>query len=79
MNFNSIIGIIGLCILQANYIPSVYKAIVTGSGVPMYSAVLALVGLSLMLYQSIKQRMTLYIFANSIGAFFNVLLIFFMR
>lgn len=78
MTFNSIVGVIGLIILQANYIPSVYGAIVSGYGVPMQSAVLALIGLSLMLYQSIKQRMILYIFANLIGVIFNALLIIFM-
>jgi hypothetical protein len=75
LDISKIIGYLGLILLQCNFVPAIYEAINTGVKMSVTSLTLYVVALSCFLYNSIKEKNTLYIWSNIFGVVGNAILL----
>lgn len=71
----SVIGYLGLALLQFNCIPAIIQALKTGQSTPINGVILSIMGLSCYLYNSVKTSNTLYTVGNLIGLIGNIILL----
>ena len=69
---NNIVGYLGMIILQGNNMPNILAEHLL---MPIYSPIMAMIGLSIYLYYSILRCDKVYIISNSIGIILSIIII----
>ena len=72
---SQIVGYAGLILLQCNFLPAIYQAIQSDVKMSVPSLALYVVALSCFLYNSVKEKNTLYIWSNIFGVVGNAILL----
>lgn len=75
MNRAQIVGYAGLILLQCNFLPAIYQAIVADVKMSVPSLIMYILAIACFLYNAVKEKNTLYIWCNALSLTGNSILL----